>query len=50
MALRNYLRFKYEKTISTPNQLKYVLLLGAASYDFKDVIPNNTNFIPIYQF
>lgn len=48
MALRNYLRFKYEKTISTPNQLKYVLLLGAASYDFKDVIPNNTNFIPIY--
>ena len=29
--------------------LKYVTLIGAASYDFFDRIPGNTNFIPIYQ-
>ncbi len=45
-ALRNYIKYLYDKQ---PGKLKYVLMLGAASYDFKDRISNNSNFVPIYQ-
>ena len=30
-------------------KLKYVILFGDCSYDYKYRVPNNTNFIPIYQ-
>src|SRR5690606_25368191 len=30
-------------------RVKYLNLFGDASFDFKDRIPNNTNFVPIYQ-
>ncbi|MDW8295638.1 MAG: type IX secretion system sortase PorU [Raineya sp.] len=45
-ALRDFIRHLYLKT---PNTLKYVLLFGAASFDYKDRVPNNTNFVPIYE-
>lgn len=45
-AIRNYIRYYYLKN---PDNLKYVLLLGASSYDFKDRIANNTNLVPVYQ-
>jgi hypothetical protein len=32
----------------TGNPLKYVLMFGGASFDYKDRIPNNTNFVPAY--
>jgi len=32
----------------TGNPLKYVLMFGGASYDYKDRIPDNTNFVPAY--
>lgn len=36
--------------LNTPaGSLKYVLILGDASYDFKNRVPNNTNLVPSYQ-
>lgn len=46
MALRDYIKLLYWKD---PSKLKWVLLFGACSYDYKDRIANNTNFVPIYE-
>jgi len=45
-AIRDFAKLLYEYD-SKP--LKYLLLFGDASYDPKNRIPNNTNFIPSYQ-
>jgi hypothetical protein len=45
-ALRNFIRAHF---LAEPQKLKYVLFIGAASYDYKDRVANNTNYIPIYQ-
>lgn len=45
-AIRDFLRMLYKRPNSN---LKYVLLLGDGSYDPKDRIANNTNYIPTYQ-
>jgi hypothetical protein len=45
-AIRNYIRYLYDKS---PGKLKYVLLMGAASYDYKNRVNNNSNYVPIYQ-
>ena len=45
-ALRDFIRMVY---LRSNQQLKYVLLFGDASYDYKDRIPANTNYIPTYQ-
>ena len=46
-AIRNFIRMFYER----PNGkvLQHVLLIGDASYDFKNRISNNTNFIPTFE-
>lgn len=43
-ALRDFLKMQYDR-----GGLKYVLLLGRASYDYKDRLENNTNFVPTWQ-
>ena len=45
-AIRDFLRMLYKRPES---QLKYLLLFGDGSYDPKNRIPNNTNYIPTYQ-
>ncbi|MBT5749597.1 MAG: hypothetical protein HOI39_00570, partial [Flavobacteriales bacterium] len=45
-AIRDFLRFLYKRPNS---KLKYVLLFGDGSYDPKNRVINNTNFIPTYQ-
>lgn len=45
-ALRDFIRMVYFKSNYT---LKYLLLLGDASYDYRDRIADNTNFVPTYQ-
>ena len=45
-AIRDFLKMLYDRADS---QLKYVLLFGDGSYDPKNRISNNTNFIPTYQ-
>lgn len=45
-AIRDFVRRLY---LQTPGQLKNLLLFGRGSYDYKDRIFNNSNFVPIYQ-
>lgn len=45
-AIRNYLKYLNDQQ---PGQLKYVLLFGKCSYDYKDRVDQNTNFVPTYQ-
>jgi hypothetical protein len=44
-AIRDFIRYLY----LTNGTLQYVLLLGDASYDYKERITGNTNFVPIYE-
>lgn len=47
-AIRDFIKMLWHK--GSPNSLpKYVLLFGDASYDYKDRIPKNTNYIPTWQ-
>jgi hypothetical protein len=45
-AIRDFIKYQYYKQES---QLKYLLLFGDGSYDPKNRIENNTNYIPTYQ-
>tara|TARA_B110000008_G_scaffold128042_1_gene130514 strand:+ start:6064 stop:9489 length:3426 start_codon:yes stop_codon:yes gene_type:complete len=45
-AIRDFLRYLYRRPNS---KLKYVLLFGDGSYDPKDRVSGNTNYIPTYQ-
>lgn len=45
-ALRDFIKSNYDKN---PQVVKYVLLFGKGSYDYKDRIPGNTNFVPTYE-
>ena len=45
-ALRNFVRYVYENASTPNNALKYVCLFGDGSYDYRNRIPNNTNFVP----
>ena len=47
-ALRDFLKMYYDK--SSPGSLaKYVLMMGDASFDYKDRLANNTNLVPVYE-
>jgi hypothetical protein len=45
-AIRNYVKDLYD---SEPEKLKYLLLFGKASYDYKDRVEGNINLVPTYQ-
>ena len=45
-AIRDFVKYQYDKEYS---DLEYLLLFGDGSYDPKNRIVNNTNFIPTYQ-
>ncbi|GCD77639.1 peptidase C25 [Thermaurantimonas aggregans] len=47
-AIRDFLRHQYLKAPAGQG-LKYVALMGTASYDYRDVLTGNTNFVPTYQ-
>lgn len=47
-AIRDFIKMLYDKS-STSGIPKYLLLFGDASYDYKDKIKPNTNFIPSWQ-
>ncbi|MBV7533511.1 type IX secretion system sortase PorU [Chitinophaga sp. sic0106] len=44
-ALRNFLKVKYDKGQGP----EYLLLFGAASYDYRNRVKNNTNLVPSWQ-
>ncbi|MEQ9165402.1 MAG: type IX secretion system sortase PorU [Fulvivirga sp.] len=43
-AIRNYAKYLYDH-----GSIKYLLLFGRGSYDYKNVINNNTNYVPVYE-
>lgn len=45
-AIRDFARFLY---LQNPEQLQNLLLFGRGSYDYKDRVFNNSNFVPIYE-
>jgi len=47
-AIRDFVRMLYMRA-GEGDKPKYVLLFGDGSYDYKDRIPNNTNFVPTFQ-
>ncbi len=47
-AIKDFMRMLYERG-GASGKPKYLLLFGDASYDFKDILPKNSNFIPTYE-
>jgi hypothetical protein len=47
-GLRDFVKMLYDKA-DQGKEPKYVLLFGDASYDYKDRLQNNENFIPAYE-
>lgn len=48
-AIREFIRMLYHRNIGTPSALQYLCLFGDASYDYKDRISGNSNYVPSYQ-
>jgi hypothetical protein len=45
-AIRNYIRTLHR---ASPGKLQNVLLFGRGSYDYKDRVVNNSNYVPTYE-
>ena len=45
-GIRDFVKSLYDRQ---PGQLKYLLLFGDASYDYKDRLAGNNNFVPVWQ-
>lgn len=49
-AIRDFVRMLYVRAGSDTSLLpRFLLLFGDGSYDYKDRVSNNTNFVPTYQ-
>jgi hypothetical protein len=49
-AIRDFMRMIYDKAGADPNQFpQYLLLFGDGSFDYKDKVEGNTNYVPAYQ-
>ncbi len=49
VAIRDFVRMLYEKAPTAADIPKYLLLVGDGSYDNKNRVVGNSNFIPTYQ-
>ena len=49
IAIRSFLKMFYDRSTSSKDLIKYAIMFGDASYDYKDRISGNTNFVPAYQ-
>ncbi len=47
-AIRDFMKMLYDRKTAT-DSVRYLLLFGDCSYDYKSRIPGNTNFVPVYQ-
>ncbi len=49
-AIRDFVKMYHDKYGNDPaNRLRYLLLFGDASYDYKNRISNNTNYVPAWE-
>jgi len=47
-AIRDFAKMLYDDS-DPGRELKYLLLFGDASYDYKDILPDNTNYVPCWE-
>ena len=47
-AIRDFIKMLYDKS-DAGKEIKYLLLFGDASYDYKDRITDNTNYVPCWE-
>ncbi|MEO5682220.1 MAG: type IX secretion system sortase PorU [Chitinophagaceae bacterium] len=49
-AIRDFVKMYYDRAAGdAAKRPKYLLLLGDASFDYKDRVKNNTNYVPAYE-
>lgn len=49
-AIRDFVRMFYKRAGSDTTQMpKYLTLLGSGSYDYKNRIANNSNYVPVFE-
>ncbi len=48
-AIRDFIKMFYDRNANPDDKPKYVLLFGDGSFDYKNRINFNTNFVPAYQ-
>jgi hypothetical protein len=48
-AIRDFMKMLYDNALDSTQMPKYLLLFGAASYDYKDRISGNNNLVPIFE-
>ena len=48
-SMKDLLKMYWDKYRTTTTPPKYLLLLGDASFDYKDRVKNNTNLVPAYE-
>lgn len=48
-AIRDFMKMFYDRATSIDDAPRYLLLFGDPSYDYKDRISGNTNFVPTYE-
>lgn len=48
-AIRDFIKMFYDRATSDDEKPKYLLLFGDASYDYKNRISGNTNFVPVFE-
>ncbi len=49
-AIRDFARMFYVRAGSDSTQMpRYLILFGGASYDYKNRVSNNSNFVPVYE-
>ena len=50
VAIRDFIKMYHDKYKNIPaDKLRYLLLFGDASYDYKDRVANNSNFAPAWE-
>ncbi len=49
VAIRDFVKMFYDRATTSDEMPKYLLLFGRASYDYKNRISGNTNYIPSFQ-
>ncbi|MFC6995982.1 type IX secretion system sortase PorU [Rufibacter roseus] len=48
-AIRDFMKMLYDRSNKRGEQQLKLLLFGDASFDYKNRLPQNTNFVPIYE-
>lgn len=48
-AIRDFMRMFYQRSTGWQDMPRYLLLFGDASYDYKDRLSDNTNYVPTYE-